>query len=52
LSGTNAAAYELENVILPALSTYDKSWYAYEWTDMNGDMAPDANEITLRATSP
>jgi hypothetical protein len=51
-SGTVAATYQLVNVVLPALSTFDKSWYAYEWSDMNGDMAPDADEITLKATSP
>jgi hypothetical protein len=52
-SGTTAAAFELVNVILPALSTYDKSWYAYEWTDsVGGDMAPELNEITLKASGP
>jgi hypothetical protein len=51
-SGTVAATYQLVNVVLPALSTFDKAWYAYEWTDMNGDMAPDADEITLKGTSP
>jgi hypothetical protein len=51
-SGTTAAAFYFANAMLPALSTYDKSWYAYEWTDANGDMAPDLNEIVLQASAP
>ncbi len=51
-SGTTAAAFYFTNAILPALSTYDKSWYAYEWTDANGDMLPDLNEIVLRKSAP
>jgi hypothetical protein len=51
-SGTVAAAFEFANVIAPAFSTFDKAWYAYEWTDMNGDQLPDLNEITLKASGP
>ena len=48
LSGTVAAAFQLTNAILPSLSSFDKAWYAYEWTDMNDDKLPDLNEITLK----
>jgi hypothetical protein len=51
-SGTTAAAFEFVNGLLPTLTTLDKSWYAYEWTDANGDMAPDLNEIVLQASGP
>ncbi len=44
-SGTLAAGYFFENGMLPALSTFDKAWYIYEWTDKDGDKAPDLNEI-------
>jgi hypothetical protein len=50
LSGTVAAAYQVTNVVLPDLASFNKAWYAYEWTDANGDKAPDANEITLVAS--
>jgi hypothetical protein len=46
LSGTVAAAYQFEQ-FLPNLTVADQAWYAYEWTDKNGDKAPDANEIEL-----
>ncbi|HKY41045.1 MAG TPA: hypothetical protein VJN18_34155, partial [Polyangiaceae bacterium] len=48
LSGTTAASFLMLNGILPALSTYDKAWYAYEWTDGNGDFTPQLGEIVLR----
>lgn len=47
LSGTVAAAYQLQNGILPDLASADRAWYAYEWTDADGDKAPDLNEIEL-----
>jgi len=47
LSGTIAAAHQLEHAILPNLAAADKAWYAYEWTDQDGDQAPDSNEIQL-----
>lgn len=47
LSGTVAAAYQLTNGILPNLAAADKAWYAYDWTDKDGDKAPDLDEITL-----
>jgi len=47
LSGTVAAAYQVNNGILPDLASFDQAWYAYEWTDMNGDKAPDLDEMTL-----
>jgi hypothetical protein len=47
LSGTVAATYQITNSFLPQLGTLDKAWYAYEWTDGDGDLAPDQNEITL-----
>jgi hypothetical protein len=45
-SGTVAAAFQITEGMLPALSSFDKAWYAYEWTDMNGDKAPDLNEFS------
>jgi hypothetical protein len=48
LSGTVAAAYQITTGFLPNLASLDKAWYAYEWTDQNGDLAPDANEIVLK----
>jgi hypothetical protein len=50
LSGTVAAAYQVQAGLLPQLATQDKGWYAYEWTDMNADKKPDANEIVLKAS--
>jgi hypothetical protein len=50
LSGTNAAAYQLIEAILPNLASFDKAWYAYEWTDADGDKAPDLNEMVLKAS--
>jgi len=47
LSGTVAAAYHLNNALLTDLKAQDKAWYAYEWTDKDGDKAPDADEIEL-----
>ena len=48
LSGTTAASYMMLNGILPNLASYDQAWYAYEWTDGNGDMNPQLDEIVLR----
>jgi len=47
LSGTVAGAYQLTHGILPELPQQDKAWYAYEWTDADGDKEPDLNEIEL-----
>jgi hypothetical protein len=47
LSGTVAAAFQIENAVLPNLVSYDEAWYAYEWTDADGDQAPDLEEIDL-----
>jgi hypothetical protein len=47
LSGTVAAAYQVTNAFLPQLATLDNAWYAYTWKDKNGDLAPDADEMTL-----
>jgi hypothetical protein len=47
LSGTVAAAHLLTNQILPNVATYTEGWYAYEWTDANGDKLPDVGEIEL-----
>jgi len=47
LSGTVAAAYQVTTGFLPDLGSLDKAWYAYEWTDQDGDLKPDSNEITL-----
>ena len=50
MSGTVAATYFFEKQVLPNLSTFDKAWYIYEWTDSDGDKAPDLNEITEAAS--
>jgi hypothetical protein len=47
LSGTVAGAYQLLHGTLPELEQQDQAWYAYEWTDLDGDKAPDLNEIQL-----
>jgi len=47
LSGTVAGAYQLMHGLLPDLNQQDKAWYAYEWTDLDGDKAPDLDEIQL-----
>lgn len=47
LSGTVAATYQLTEGMLPNLASFDQAWYAYEWTDADGDKAPDLNEIKL-----
>jgi len=44
-SGTNAAAFQFANAVLPSLRTYTEAWYAYEWTDKNGDQSPQVDEI-------
>jgi len=51
-SGTVAAAYFFANGILPNLNTFDKSWYVYEWTDKDGDLAPDVDEMKLVSSGP
>jgi hypothetical protein len=45
LSGTVAAAYQVEHVILPNLAAATQAWYAYRWEDKDGDKAPDLDEI-------
>lgn len=50
LSGTIAAAYQLTHGLLPDLSTVNQAWYAYEWVDANGDLAPSLDEIQLQAS--
>lgn len=47
LSGTVAAAYHLNQNLLPQLEKQDQAWYAFEWTDANGDKKPDSDEIQL-----
>ena len=44
--GTRAAAWYFANVLMPSLSTFSASWYVFEWTDMDGDEAPEASEIS------
>jgi hypothetical protein len=42
--GTAAAGYYASAVVLPAYSSYPDSWYAYEWTDTNGDSIANAGD--------
>ena len=48
--GTTAAAFYFEQGLLPTLATLSKSWYLYEWTDADGDLAPDLAEISAVAS--
>jgi hypothetical protein len=52
LSGTVAATYQITNGFLPNLAVLDKAWYAYEWDDTSGDLAPQLDEITLIDSGP
>jgi hypothetical protein len=52
LSGTVAAAHQITSGFLPNLGVLDKGWYAYEWTDGDGDLGPDDAEISLVASGP
>jgi len=40
--GTQAGAWWFINRVLAARATYADAWYVVEWTDGNGDLAPDA----------
>jgi hypothetical protein len=46
-NGTGAAVLYFQDVILPSLSTFTSAYYVGEWTDADGDHAPDVGEITL-----
>jgi hypothetical protein len=49
--GTTAAAYFFTNKVLPNLSQYNGSWYAYEWTSAGVDAAPGAADtFTLKGS--
>jgi hypothetical protein len=49
--GTTAAAYFFANDVLPNLSQYNGSWYAYEWTSAGVDAAPGAADtFTLKGS--
>ncbi len=51
--GTQAAGYYVSAVIGPALSTYTKTWYVFEWADTNVDStADDGDTFTLLASGP
>jgi hypothetical protein len=51
--GTQAAGYYVSAVIGPALSTYTKTWYVYEWTDTNGDsIADNGDTFAMVASGP
>jgi hypothetical protein len=40
--GTQAAGYYVTNMIAPSIRTNPKQWYLLDWTDNNGNFAPDA----------
>jgi hypothetical protein len=42
--GTAAAGYYASAVVIPAYATYTDAWYAYEWTDTNGDSIANAGD--------
>jgi hypothetical protein len=49
--GTTAAAYYFANDVLPNRSSYNGSWYAYEWTSAGVDAAPSgADTFTLKGS--
>ena len=51
--GTVAAAWLLENQVLPARASYSKSWYVFEWSDTNLDFLPNAaDSFVLRGEAP
>lgn len=50
-NGTQAAAWYWANVMLPNRTTYTDSWYLYEWTDTNGNAAPDLTDTFTRLAS-
>ena len=47
-SGTVAAAFYIAQGLLPAVTTFDKAWYLFEWQDANANLAPELSEIVLR----
>ncbi|HZU81612.1 MAG TPA: hypothetical protein VE987_01790 [Polyangiaceae bacterium] len=42
--GTTAAAFYFQSVVAANLASYTGVWYAYEWTDADGDGAPSAGD--------
>ena len=51
--GTAAAAWYFVNEMLPALASFDESYYVYEWTDGDADLAPGAADtFTLVVSGP
>jgi hypothetical protein len=49
--GTVAATWYFVNVMLPSLSTYDQSYYIYEWTNADADPAGSAGDTFRLVTS-
>ena len=50
-NGTQAAAWFWANVMLPNRSAYPNGWYLYEWTDTNGNTAPDMMDTFTQLAS-
>lgn len=49
--GTTAAGYYFANDVMPNLSTYTRSWYVYEWTDVDMNAKPSAADtFTLKGS--
>ena len=42
--GTLAAGFFVPTVMVPNRAQLTDSWYAYEWTDANGNNQPDSND--------
>jgi hypothetical protein len=52
-AGTSAATWYFAQKILPMKSSFDKSWYVYEWTDLDNDKKPsDADLFKLVQSAP
>jgi len=51
--GTAAAAWYFVNQVLPSVDTFDASYYVFEWTDEDADLAPSAQDtFTLVVSGP
>jgi hypothetical protein len=52
-AGTSAATWYFAQKMLPARASLDKSWYVYEWTDLDNDKtASDGDDFKLVASGP
>jgi hypothetical protein len=50
--GTVAAGYYTGTEIIPNRAKYKANWYAYEWSDANGDSSPNAGDTFTLVKGP